>query len=97
MATYIGETTNQLVNGEVYNVNVQDFTGKVFKPGKHLVEGEMKWIDTEGTPDIRIALFFGTFYKVYTNVDELLTSWDFSGIPAPRSERIRKRLVELVK
>lgn len=74
MATYIGETQGNYVNGEKYVITTADMTGKIFESPE----------DLDGKKDERIMLYAsssyndGWLYKVYNTAEEVLRDWSFS-------------------
>lgn len=79
MPKYIGETNEKFTNGDVYNVEVQDMSGRVY--------ADMN--DREGQPDNRVMAFAGgygwSYYQVFTTPEDVLKTWEFSQKPsAPR-------------
>jgi hypothetical protein len=75
MATYIGETQGNYVNGAKYDITTADMTGKVFESPE----------DLDGKKDERIMLYASSsyqdswLYKVYNTAEELLRRLEFFG------------------
>lgn len=88
MAIYIGPTTKELENGKSYHLQTQDMSGKIYKPGKHIVNGKHEWIDKVGAPDLRIMVWTFGFYKVYQDTNEISKDWKFDSLHAqsPRTQ-----------
>lgn len=81
MATYIGETNDDYINGQSYPIMRRPMTGTIYKPGK---DENGKWLDTVGKPDTRIMLWkdiYGTEakmgYRVYESQEAIEKDFQF--------------------
>ena len=76
MATYIGESNEILVNGQNYNIIMEDMRGKIYDDPN----------DLDGRQDERIMLYeassaacFKTpLYKIYNTAEDLVKDWNIS-------------------
>lgn len=56
------KSITDFVEGKNYHVSIQRMTGRMYKPGKHIVNGKQEWIDKEGQPENKIMIFTGSAY-----------------------------------
>ena len=83
MAKYIGETNENLVNGEAYSLSTKDMVGGLKDPELGIVQ------------DQRIMAYINgpnQFYKVYSNAFELLKDWSIEGNYSHHSHRLQAEL-----
>jgi hypothetical protein len=96
MPKYIGQSSGQFETGGIYNILCQDFTGKIYNPGRVEVNGKLEWKDKEGLPDERVAVFAAhgfSYYQVYQTADDVLKDWAFEA-NLPDSDRLCKAIAK---
>lgn len=80
--TYIGKTDKEFKNGNSYDIDLQDMSGRVYEPGWVETANNTKdFTDKVGKPDLRVMCSSSVmskvaFYRVYPSAENLLENWD---------------------